>query len=161
MLGLSPLASYAESETINASLGGAEVTMLRRLNGALRELEVPRTIYVNWVRESIVKEVLARRPGKVSVTVPPRRREAVDEITATWLAEIEASNIDVVGDLADLESVWPGDEGRWSDPDRADPRAVAEAAIEALAHVLAHVGHSPVAEEDTGAVARLTRRLRS
>jgi hypothetical protein len=161
VLGLSPQATYAESETTNASLGGAEVTMLRRLNSALRELEVPRTIYVNWVRESIVKEVLAQRPDKVPATVPPRRRAAVDEITATWLTEIRTSNIDVVGDLADLESVWPDDEGHWSDPDRADPDAIAEAAIEALAHVLAHVGRTPVAEEDTGAVARLTRMLRS
>ena len=32
VLGLDPRASYAESETTNASLGGAEVTMLRRLN---------------------------------------------------------------------------------------------------------------------------------
>ena len=30
-----------------------------------REQEVPRPVYVHWVRESIVKDVLARRPGKV------------------------------------------------------------------------------------------------
>ena len=161
VLGLNPRASYADSETINASLGGAEVTMLRRLNGALREQEVPRTIYVNWVRESIVKEVLAQRPDKVRVTVPPRRRPAVDQITASWLEEIRSSTCDVVGDLADLESVWPDDEDRWVNPDRADPEAVAEAAIEALAHVLTRVGRAPLTEDDAGAVARLTRMLRS
>ena len=57
--------------------------------------------------------------------------------------------------------MWPDDEEPWPDPDRADPEAVAEAAIEALAHVLARVGRKPVTEEDTGPVARLTRMLRS
>ena len=66
----------------------------------------------------------------------------------------------MVGDLADLEPVWPDDEGHWSDPDRADPAVVADAAIEALAHVLARVGRTPVADDDSGAVARLTRMLR-
>jgi hypothetical protein len=161
VVGLDPQASYAESQTTNASLGGAEVTMLRRLNDALRDEEVTRPVYVHWVRESIVKEVLATRPGKVPATVPPRRRAAVEQITATWLEEIRASRVDVVGDLTDLVPVWPDDEGRWQDPDRADPEVVAEAAIEALAHVLARVGRKPVSDDDTGAVARLTRMLRS
>jgi hypothetical protein len=160
VLGLSLRASYAESETTNASLGAAEVTMLRRLNGALKDQGVPRTIYVNWVRESIVKEVLAQRPGKMLASVPPRRRAGVEEITASWLEDIRRSGVDVVGDLADLESVWPDDQEHWSDPDQADPAVVADAAIEALAHVLARVGRTPVAEDDTGAVARLTRMLR-
>ena len=161
VVGLDPEASYAQSDTTNASIGGAEVTMLRRLNDALREQEVPRPVYVNWVRESIVKEVLAQRPDKVPATVPPKRRAAVEQITAAWLEEIRASGVDVVGDLADLDPVWPEDEGHWPDPDRADPEAVAEAAIEALAHVLTRVGRHPVSEEDSGPVARLTRMLRS
>jgi hypothetical protein len=161
VVGLDPEASYAESDTTNASLGGAEVTMLRRLNDALRELEVPRPVYVNWVRESIVREVLAERPGKVPATVPPKRRAAVERITATWLEEIRTLGVDVVGDLADLEPVWPDDEDDWPDPDRPDPAVVADAAIEALAHVLARVGRTPVADDDTGPVARLTRMLRS
>jgi hypothetical protein len=160
VLGLSQRASYEESETTNASLGGAEVTMLRRLNGALRDVGVPRSTYVNWVRESIVKDVLAGRPDKTRITVPPRRRAAVEQITASWLEDIRGSGIDVVGDLADLEPVWPNDEGHWTDPDRADPDAVASAAIQALAHVLARVGVTEPEPEDPGAMARLTRMLR-
>ena len=57
--------------------------------------------------------------------------------------------------------MWPDDDGHWADPDHADPEVVAEAAIEALAHVLTRVGRKPVSEEDTGPVARLTRMLRS
>ncbi len=158
VLGLSQRASYAESETTNASLGGAEVTMLRRLNAALAEQKVPRTVYVNWVRETIVREVLAQRPDKVPATVPPKRRPQVESITAKWLEEVRAAGIDVVGTLEDLESVWPDGSEPWPNPDRAEPDAIADAAIEALAHVLARVDRAPIT--DAGTVARLTRLLR-
>ena len=134
---------------------------MRRLNGALREQEVPRTIYVNWVRESIVKEVLAQRPGKVRVTVPPPRRAAVDQITAPgWRRSAPRSTTSWATSPTSSRS-GPTTKDSWVDPDQADPEAVAEAAIEALAHVLTRVGRTPVTDEDTGAVARLTRMLRS
>ncbi len=158
-LGLDPRASYAESETTNASLGGAEVTMLRRLNVALAEKKVPRAVYVNWVRETIVREVLAERPGKVLATVPPKRRPQVERITETWLEEIRTSGVDVVGTLDDLEPLWPDQSQPWPNPDRADPDAVADAAIEALAHVVARAGRGPLG--GTRKVTRLTRMLRS
>jgi hypothetical protein len=156
VVGITDGPSYAESETTNASLGSAEVTLLRRLNIELAEREVPRETYVEWVREAIVKEVLAERPGKQRATVPPRYRPAVDEITADWLAQIQKSGIDVVGDLDDLLPVWPGEEN-WADPDEPDPAIVAEAAIQALAFVVDEIG---TGTRGAGPVARLTRRLR-
>jgi hypothetical protein len=158
VLGLDPHEDYLQSETTNASLGGAEVTMLRRLNIELAERRVPRATYVDWVRETIVKEVLAQRPGKVQATVPPRRRASVEAITAAWLEEIAASQVDVVGDLSELQPVWPEDTGSWSNPDDADADLVAEAAIQSLAHVLAEVGKSRAAAGRP--LTRLGRRLR-
>jgi hypothetical protein len=156
VVGISPGASYVESDTTNASLGGAEVTLLRRLNIELAEREVPRETYVEWVREAIVKELLAERPGMEPATVPPRHRSEVDTITAGWLDEIRTSGVDVVGELDDLVPVWPDGES-WSDPDEADPRVVAEAAIQALAYVIDELG---TGSREVGPVARLTRRLR-
>ncbi len=156
VVGISEVAPYEESSTTNASLGGAEVTLLRRLNLELAEREVPRETYVDWVREGIVKDVLAGRPGKVRASVPPRHRSAVDEITAAWLDEIRKSGVDVVGDLDDLVPVWPDDE-TWSDPDEPDPALVAEAAIQALAYIIDEIG---TGTRGLGPVARLTRRLR-
>jgi len=156
VVGISQDASYAESETTNESLGGAEVTMLRRLNIELAEREVPRETYVEWVREAIVKDVLAQRAGKERATVPPRHRAAVDEITAEWLEKIRGSGIDVVGDLDDLVPVW-SDGATWADPDEADPAVVAEAAIQALAYVIHEIG---TGAREIGPMARLTRRLR-
>ena len=157
-VGIDPQASYAESETTNASLGGPEVTLLRRLNVELARREVQRDTYVDWVREAIVKELLAERPGMQPATVPPRRRPAVETITASWLEEIRESGIDVVGDLDDLVPVWPDDAEPWPDPDVADPSVVAEAAIQALAYVIDEIGSGA---RTVGPVARLTRRLRS
>ncbi len=151
--------TYAESETVNASLGGSEVTLLRRLNLELAEREVSRETYVGWVRETVVKEVLAGRAGAQPVTVPPPLRAWVEEIGASWVERIRDSGVDVVGDLADLEPVWPDDDEAWVDPDRPDPEVVGEAAIQALARVLGEVDKPPPPEPRP--VSRITRRFRS
>jgi hypothetical protein len=162
VLGLDPALPWVESRTTNESLGGAEVTMLRRLNAALAEREVVRETYVEWVRETIVKEVLAGRRDSPRASVPPRARPWVERLSSEWVAAIEGMGVDVVGDLDDLRPVWPDDDGAWPDPDAADPGLVADLAIESLAHVLDRIGPRPVDPSplETGAVARLARRLR-
>jgi hypothetical protein len=154
VLGLDLRAAYDESPTTNASLGGAEVTLLRRLNEVLADREVPREVYVSWVRESLVKEVLAGRTDSEQASVPPGRRPTVEAITADWLEQIRAAGYDVVGDLADLEPVWPDHSSHWPNPDHADAAVVADAAIEALAHVVDRAGRL-----GTNPVARIARRL--
>lgn len=158
VLGLDPGAPYAETETTNASLGGAEVTLLRRLNVALAERELPRTTYVTWVREMIVREVLAERSQMQRTSVPPQHRAFVEDVTAGWLEWVRLSGVHVVGDLDDLLPRWPDDEDAWVDPDDADPAVVADAAIEALAHVLDEIAQG---RADRNPVARIARRLRS
>jgi hypothetical protein len=110
---------------------------------------------VEWVRETIVREVLAQRPAMEPATVPPERRPAIEAITDEWLTEIGESGVDVVGDLEELLSVWPDDGETWTDPDLPDPEVVADAAIQALAHVLEEIPNPTVRP-----VARLARRLR-
>ena len=158
VIGLDPRAAYAESETTNASLGGAEVTLLRRLNTELAHRGVPRETYVEWVRETIVKDVLAQQPDRRPTTVPPRRRETVDAIVADWLEQLSTSGIDVVGDLEELRPRWPVETGRWPNPDKTDPDVVAELAIQSLAHVLDQISQGA---HEVGPVTRLARRLRS
>lgn len=158
VLGLDPGAPYAETETTNASLGGAEVTLLRRLNIALAERELPRTTYVTWVREMIVREVLAERKNMQRASVPPQHRAFVEDVTAVWIDWIRQSGVHVVGDLDDLLPRWPDDADGWASPDDADPAVVAEAAIEALAHVLDEISQG---RAETNPVSKIARRLRS
>lgn len=158
VLSLDPDADYTESTTVNASLGGAEVTMLRRLNLELAERKLPRDVYIDWVRESIAREVLSNRPGARRATVPPKRRPWVDQVTERWLEWISQLGVEVIGDLDELRTVWPADGDDWFDPDNPDPEDVAAAAIDALAHVL-----DGIASGEAGAgpmVTRLARRLR-
>ncbi len=68
---------------------------------------------------------------------------------------MRGSGIDVVGDLAELETRW-GD-GQWADPDRPRPRAMIEVAIEALAELI--VAETERRREEPEAV-RIFRRLR-
>lgn len=157
VVGLSPEVAYAESETTNASLGSAEVTLLRRLNADLADRGVPRATYVEWVRETIVKDVLAQQPDMQPATVPPRRRPTIDAIVTGWLGDIRGSGIDVVGDLDELMPIWPVETGRWANPDKTDPAVVAELAIQSLAHILDEIA---AGTHDVGPVTRLARRLR-
>ncbi len=163
VLGVDPHAGWTESERVNASLGGAEVTLLRRLNAVLAERRLPRETYVAWVREHIVKEVLAGREDSPRATVPPRIRPWVDEVTSSWVARIGDLGVDVVGDLEDLRSDWPDDQDDWADPDRADPALVAQLAIESLAEVLDQLSTPSVETSpiETGPIARLARRWRA
>jgi len=158
VLGLDRSVDYTDSTTMNVSIGGAEVTMLRRLNVELAERKLPRDVYIDWVRESVAREVLADRPAARRATVPPKRRAWVEQLTEDWLDWINQLGVEVVGDLADLRSVWPDDGDGWFDPDNPDPEEVAAAAIDALAHVLDGIANGAAG---TGPmVARFARRLR-
>jgi hypothetical protein len=99
--------------------------------------------------------VLAQRTDMEPATVPPKRRPALEAITSEWLTEIGDSGVDIVGDLEDLRSVWPDNDDAWPDPDLPDQGLVADAAIQALAHVLEEIPNPTVRP-----VARLARRLR-
>jgi hypothetical protein len=162
VLGLDRHAAWTESETVNASLGGAEVTLLRRLNAVLSERGLPREVYVTWVREHIVKKVLAGRDDSPRATVPPHTRPWVDEVTTSWITRIQELGVDVVGDLGDLRPSWPDDRDGWADPDRADPALVAQLAIESLAEVLDRLSTPPAEPTpvEAGPIGRLTRRWR-
>jgi len=153
VLGLDPALPYAEVDEAEPALGIAEMLVLRRLNTRLRELDVPRETYGALVRALLVRETFAQRPGTEPAVVPPRRREFVDEVTTEWLEWLRGSGVDVVGDLADLQPVWP-DPDTSRHPDNPRAQDVTDAAIDALAAFLANVEK----DGDTSLV-RVARRL--
>lgn len=105
VVGLDPQASYDESEAANASLGIAEVAVLRRLNRRLHRGGVSRETYVRVVRELIVREIFAEREGMLTATLPEDERPFVEEVTAEWLAWIAQAGVEVVGDVDELRPV--------------------------------------------------------
>lgn len=153
VLGLDPSLPYTAADEDEPALGVAEMLVLRRLNARLRELDVPRETYGALVRALLVRETFAQRPAVEPVVVPPPLREFVEEVTTEWLEWLRGSGVDIVGDLADLQPVWP-DPDASPHPDSPRARDVTDAAIEALAAVVANV------ERDGDAsLVRVARRL--
>ena len=155
VLGLEPGLGYAEAKQTNRSVGIAEIAVLRRLNRRLHDLGVPRETYIPLVREVVVRDTFSRRDGQERAIVPPRRRAFVEEVTQEWVDWLERSGVEVIGDLRDLVPVWPDEGLRARHPDRPRQADVADAAIEALAAVVANA-RPP--EEDASLV-RVARKL--
>jgi len=133
VLGVDAGLPFEPAAVDNASLGVAEIQMLRRLNRKLRRAKVRRETYVPIVREMIVREAFAERDHGPNATLPASYRPFVDEVTIEWREWIEGAGVDVVGDLEDIEPLWIG---VGDDPDRPRHALVASAAIDALAALI-------------------------
>jgi len=117
----------------NSSLGVAEVEVYRRVNVALRGEMAPLP-YHQWVKDVLAQEVLAARGSGESPTLPAPLVPAVQALAGGWVREIDARDVDVVGDLDELLPEAAAEGGPT--PDGAREADVAEAAVEALAEVL-------------------------
>lgn len=153
VVGVDPRVGEVESTNFNASLGIAEAATIRRLNKHLAGRGVPRAVYIDLVREGVVRDVLGKRDA-IPVVVPEKRWPFINRVTTEWLEWIEGAGVDVVGDLADLTPVPPGPDHVWVHPDDPPAELVAEAALEALAAVV-----TKVAPTHTSPVRSLARRL--
>jgi hypothetical protein len=153
-VGVDPAVATVESTNFNASLGIAEAAAIRRLNKLLAGKGVPRSVYVDLIREGAIREVLGKRTGTIPVVVPKQRWRFVERVAQEWIEWIEGAGVDVVGDLADLTPVPPGPDHVWIHPDDPPAEDVADAAIAALAAVVTRV-----APTHRSPVRKLARRL--
>jgi hypothetical protein len=154
VVGIDPGIAAVESTNFNASLGIAEAATILRLNKLLAGKGVPRSVYVDLVREGAIRDVLGKRTTSIPVVVPKPRWRFVERVSAEWHEWIEGAGVDVVGDLADLTPVPPGPDHVWIHPDEPPPADVADAAVAALAGVITRV-----APTHKSTVRRLARRL--
>lgn len=150
-----------DSARRNPSIGVAESAMLRHLNRRLRRAGVPSADYRRLVREVIVHQTLAAEPVQKRLTLPPDHFDWADEIAESWREWIVGSGVDVVGDLDDLRPVRPEPDEVWHDPDRARPREIADAALDALVAMVQEAARREDPHEHLGAkVTKVARRLR-
>jgi hypothetical protein len=136
VVGLDPDLEVEPGERANQSLGIAETAMLRRLNVELKGRAIPQPVYAAVVRDLIARETLGQLPHTERATLPPASREFVDAVTAEWVEWVDGAGIDVVGDLAELETEWPDEETPWANPDRPRPADVINASMAALAELV-------------------------
>ncbi|MBA2955163.1 hypothetical protein GON03_12550 [Nocardioides sp. MAH-18] len=131
--GLDGLDLDLEAERHNPSLGVPETTLLRRLNRAANH-ELEPADYRPLVRELLAHQTLSRRRDSPRLSLPPEMHPWVQEVTSSWIAEIERRGYDVIGDLHDLVGAPPAFD--YVDPDHPDEAQVAAAAVDALKAVL-------------------------
>jgi hypothetical protein len=122
-----------EGERHNPSLGVPETTLLRRINRKANA-ELAPADYRPLVRELLAHQTLSRRTRSPRLALPPDLHPWVQELSASWIAEIERRGYDVVGDLGDLVGGPPV--GEYADPDRPRERQVASAAVDAVTALL-------------------------
>jgi hypothetical protein len=150
VIGADPSWAPRETDRHNSSLSVAQATMLRQLNKRLRAAGVDAAAYRSLVLNPIVYDTLAGREG-TRITLPPQADGWAASVAKEWADWVAVAGIDVVGDLDDLLPAPRTDE-EWHDPDRPGPRAVRDAALDALVGLVLEAAHRPDPE------ARLTRR---
>jgi hypothetical protein len=150
VIGARPEWAPQPAERRNSSLGPAEMVLLRRLNRRLKAAGIDRPQHRSLVLNPIVYDTLAERNG-TRITLPPDAEGWATSVAKEWAEWVAASGVDVVGDLDDLLPA-PRSDDQWHDPDRVGPRAVRDAALDALVGVILEAANRPDPE------ARITRR---
>jgi hypothetical protein len=131
--GLDGIELDLEGERHNPSLGVPETTLLRRINRAANA-DLPPSDYRPLVRELLAHQTLSRRTRSPRLALPPEDHGWAQELSASWIAEIERRGYDVIGDLGDLVGAPPVVE--YADPDRPRERQVASAGVDAITALL-------------------------
>jgi hypothetical protein len=121
------------AERANPSLGVPETTLLRRLNRVVNA-DLPPADYRPLVRELLAHQTLSRRTRSPRLSLPPELHPWVQDLSRSWLEEVERRGYDVVGDLDDLLGAPPATD--YTDPDHPRERQVANAGVDALKALL-------------------------
>jgi hypothetical protein len=141
VLGIDPAWAPRDSARGNTSMGGPETTLVRRLNQRLRKAGLAAADHRALVTDLLVHQNLARRGTTSRTVLPPRMLGWAEDVAEQWIGWALGSGIDVVGDLEELRPVRP--RGRAHNPDRALPRQMLGAAIDALALMVEEAARRP------------------
>jgi len=159
--GIDPAWAPEEASRENVSIGTAETALLRRFNRRVKKAGLDSEQYRALVRELMVHQTLAQRPGMVKATLPPPAYPWAQEIAAEWADWIEGSGVDVIGDVADLRPVPPDEKEHWHDPDSPRNARMVDAALDALVAMTLEAAKRPdPSEQITARLGRAARRLR-
>jgi len=123
-LGLAPVTTRA-----NPSLGVPETALLRRINARVNDGVLVGDDYRQLVRELLAHRTLSERTSSPRLGLPDDVRHWAVELSAAWIDLLSGRGYDVVGSLDELRPDPPGEGAAFSDPDRPDEAAVADAAV--------------------------------
>ena len=150
--GFDPAWAPLDSERANASLGIAETELLRRLNQSIKRRTRGEQAHDDMIRHMLDSGQLGGRKSR-KVELPPTRLPWAEEQAERWIEWVKGAGAVVHGDLEDLRPRIDPDL-RWRDPDKASNKALARAAVEALAVMTAEAASRPDPRKELGARAR-------
>ena len=116
----------------NPSLGLVETELLRRTNELLRATSADAN---PQQRRYLVRRILRSRSDQRPISLPPRHAAWARVRSAELIEGIRAAGYHVIGDLADLQPATPTVPG---EPNEVTEPEVLDAAIDAIAGLLAH-----------------------
>ena len=143
VFGIDPAWAPKDSPRGNTSMGGAETTLVRRLNKLLHRRGVSSTDHHTLVTELLVHQNLARRTKSARATLPPQMFGWAEEVAEQWIDWVRGSGIDVVGDPEELRPARPAEEPEWRSPDRPGGAPLLDAAVDALAVMVLEAARRP------------------
>ncbi len=142
--GLEGLDLDLTAERANPSMGVPETTLLRLINKRVTPVVDPPD-YRPLVRELLAHQTLSRRTKSARLGLPPTMHEWVQQLSGTWVAEIEQRGYDVVGDLAELIGLSMG---TFTDPDRAAAADLLPASLDAIKALLVEASRLRTSEAE-------------
>jgi hypothetical protein len=134
VVGIDPAAADTARARSNASLGLAEVELLRRLNDVMSD-ELPGWFYMRNVKDALAHGALAARPSSLGrLELPPEREKWAREHAESVVAELRTSRYDIVGDLEEL--IPAPLRGSGATPKDARPEEMLDSALVAISALL-------------------------
>lgn len=133
VIGFDPEAMSLEGQKANASLGTAQVALLRDVNVVL-DGRIRRPHYDRVAKRLFAQGILARQLSASRPVLPPDMFDPLRALAESWRDEIEASDIQVHGDLEDLIPSVPPDGSRH--PDDVSDAELYAAARDGIAELL-------------------------
>lgn len=131
LIGVDPARVDASAARPNASLGRAEVELLRRLNAAL-DASVPFWHYSTAVKDRLAHEALAARPDGERLVLPAERIPWVRERAENLATALRRAGYPVIGDLDELLPAL-SEAGMAGGPREVTDTEILDAAVDGLA----------------------------
>ncbi|QWC86322.1 hypothetical protein KLP28_06415 [Nocardioidaceae bacterium] len=145
-MGIDPSWAPEPAGGANTSIGTAETAMLRRLNKRLKAVDFRNEAYRVLVRQLVVHETLAQRPGSDKAAIDATVHSWAAPLAEEWIGWVQEQGIPVVGDLDELRVPAPRPGERTRPVDKPKQGDVADAAMDALVAVLQRAAqHDPQA----------------
>jgi hypothetical protein len=134
VVGIDPGVADTGRARSNASLGLAEVELLRRLNATM-PAELPGWFYMRNVKDALAHGALAARPTTIGrLGLPAEREKWAREHAEAVVAELGASGYDIVGDLSELMPAPVS--ATAAQPQDAKAEEMLDSAVEAISALL-------------------------